>query len=176
VAKVKVISRILALVCVFAAIIFVLANYELRPLPISARADHILVQKSARRLTLFQNGQPLKSYAIALGHAPIGAKREEGDQRTPEGRYTIDAHKFDSDFHLALHVSYPSPSDTLAAEQRGVLAGSDIMVHGLRNGRGWVGAFHRMSDWTAGCIAVTDRQIEEIYRAVPDGTPIEIRP
>ena len=88
----------------------------------------------------------------------------------------IDAHKPDSDFHRALHVSYPNASDTLSAEQRGVMPGEDIMIHGLRNGRGWVGAFHRLTDWTAGCVAVTDKQIEEIYRAVPDGTPIEIRP
>jgi murein L,D-transpeptidase YafK len=170
------IPRILALACVLAALVFAAANYELRPLPASARADQILVEKSARRLTLFQGGQALKRYPIALGHAPVGAKREEGDQRTPEGNYVIDAHKPDSDFHRALHVSYPSPSDTLSAEQRGVMPGEDIMIHGLQNGRGWVGAFHRLTDWTAGCIAVTDKQIEEIYRAVPDGTPIEIRP
>jgi murein L,D-transpeptidase YafK len=157
-------------------VVFVAATYELRPLPASARADHILVEKSARRLTLFHGGQSLKRYPVALGHTPIGAKREEGDQRTPEGNYMIDAHKPDSDFHRALHVSYPNPSDTLSAEQRGVMPGGDIMIHGLQNGRGWVGAFHRLTDWTAGCIAVTDKQIEEIYRAVPDGTPIEIRP
>lgn len=170
------ILRILVLLLGLVAIVFLGANDELKPLPASARADRILVEKSARRLTLFERGEPLKSYAIALGHAPTGAKHEEGDQRTPEGSYLIDAHKADSDFHRALHVSYPSPSDTLSAEQRGVMPGEDIMIHGLRNGRGWVGAFHRLTDWTAGCIGVTDKQIEEIYRAVPDGTPIEIRP
>jgi murein L,D-transpeptidase YafK len=170
------IFRFLVLLGTITAIVFVGANYETHPLPANARADRILVEKSARRLTLFRGDRPLKNYAVALGRAPQGAKKQEGDQRTPEGNYTIDAHKYDSAFHRALHISYPSPADSASAAERGVEPGGDIMIHGLRNGRGWVGSFHRATDWTAGCIAVTDKQIEEIYQAVPDGTPIEIRP
>jgi murein L,D-transpeptidase YafK len=168
--------KILLPLFVLGAIVFLAATYELQPLAAEARADYILVEKSARRLTLFRGGEALKRYPVALGRAPVGAKKVEGDQRTPEGRYQIDFHKPDSAFHRALHISYPSPAERLAAEQRGLMPGGDIMVHGLPNGRGWMGAFHRLSDWTAGCIAVTDKQIEEIYRAVPDGTAIEIRP
>ena len=168
--------QLLALLGAVSGIVFVGANYELRPLDAETRADRVLVEKSARRLTLFRGGALLKSYAVALGRAPQGPKQQEGDQRTPEGIYTIDAHKWDSAFHRALHISYPSPADSASAARHGVPPGGDIMIHGIRNGRGWLGAFHRVTDWTAGCIAVTDKQIEEIYHAVPDGTPIEIRP
>ena len=152
------------------------AHLNLDPLPHDAVADRVLVEKSARRLTLLQGETVLKTYRISLGREPIGPKEFEGDQRTPEGIYTIDFHKPDSDYHLALHISYPDQRDIERAAPHNRSAGSDIMIHGLPNGAGWMGAFHRQSDWTAGCIAVTDFEIEEIYRAVPDGTPIEIRP
>src|SRR6267378_1981972 len=122
------------------------------------------------------NGKDLKSYRVALGRNPIGAKEEEGDMKTPEGIYTIDWRNPESDYHLSLHVSYPSDEDIARATERGVNAGFDIMVHGITNGGGWIGAFHRLHDWTAGCIALTDEEIEELYRVTPDGTPIEIRP
>jgi len=152
------------------------AHLNFDPLSRDAVADRILVEKSARRLTLFQNGRALKSYCVALGRAPIGAKEYEGDQRTPEGIYSIDFHKPDSDYHLALHISYPEQRDIDRAAVSDFSAGSDIMIHGLPNGRGWIGRFHRRNDWTAGCIAVADFEIEEIYRAVPDGIPVELRP
>jgi murein L,D-transpeptidase YafK len=154
----------------------VAAHLNYNPLPQDAFADRILVEKSARRLTLFRGETALKTYRVALGREPVGAKEFEGDQRTPEGTYTIDFHKPDSDYHLALHISYPEQRDMERAAPHNRSAGSDIMIHGLPNGNGWIGAFHRQNDWTAGCIAVTDFEIEEIYRAVPDGTPIEIRP
>lgn len=140
------------------------------------KADRVIVEKGARTLTLFRDGTALKTYRVALGQAPVGHKEEEGDGRTPEGLYQIDFHKADSDYHLALHISYPNARDTERANLRGVLPGGDIMIHGLRNGTGAIGAAHRLRDWTAGCIAVTDDEIEEIWRAVDDGTPIEIRP
>ena len=152
------------------------ARLNFNPLPRDAVADRVLVEKFARRLTLLRNGSALKTYRVALGRAPADAKEYEGDQRTPEGIYSIDFHKPDSDYHLALHVSFPEQRDVDRAAAQGLSAGSDIMIHGLPNGRGWIGRFHRRSDWTAGCIAATDFEIEEIYRAVPDGTPIEIRP
>jgi len=111
-----------------------------------------------------------------LGRNPLGAKQEEGDMKTPEGIYKIDGRNPQSRFHLALHISYPSAEDDKRAAARGVPAGYDIMIHGIQNGRGWIGAFHRWKDWTAGCIAVTDEEIEELWRVTPDGATIEIRP
>jgi murein L,D-transpeptidase YafK len=172
----KVLLLILVLCCLAAVGVLIGAHLNLHPLPPNTIASRILVEKAARRLTLLRDRTPLKSYRIALGHAPIGPKEQEGDQRTPEGIYRIDFHKEDSDYHRALHVTYPEQRDIDRAAARGVSAGSDIMIHGIQNGKGWIGAFHRRSDWTAGCIAVTDFEIEEIWRAVPDGTPIEIRP
>lgn len=173
---VKVVSFILALACLAAVGVVIGAHFNLNPLPPNAVADRVLVEKAARRLSLLRDGNRLKVYRVALGGDPIGAKEQEGDQRTPEGIYVIDFHKEDSDYHRALHVSYPDSRDIERAEAQGVSPGGDIMIHGIRNGRGWIGAFHRRTDWTAGCIAVTDFEIEEIWRAVVDGTPIEIRP
>ena len=172
----KVLLLFLVLCCLAAVGVLIGAHLNLHPLPPNITASRIVVEKAARRLTLWSDGTSLKTYRVALGRAPIGPKEEEGDQRTPEGIYRIDFHKEDSDYHRALHVSYPEQRDIDRAAARGVSAGSDIMIHGIQNGKGWIGAFHRRTDWTAGCIAVTDFEIEEIWRAVSDGTPIEIRP
>ena len=172
----KVLLIVVLLLCLIALGVGAAAYANFDPLPRDAVADRVLVEKSARRLTLMRDGNALKTYRVALGRAPIGSKEYEGDQRTPEGIYSIDFHKPDSDYHLALHISYPEPRDIDRASAQGLSAGSDIMIHGLPNGRGWIGRFHRRSDWTAGCVAVADFEIEEIYRAVPDGTPIELRP
>ena len=172
----KLLLIVLLVVCLVAFGLAAAAYLNVSPLPHDAVADRILVEKAARRLTLLQNGRALKSYSVALGRAPVGAKEFEGDQRTPEGIYTVDFHKADSDYHLALHISYPEQHDIDRAAAQGLSAGTDIMIHGLPNGRGWIGRFHRRADWTAGCIAVADFEIEEIYRAVPDGTRIELRP
>jgi murein L,D-transpeptidase YafK len=167
---------VVLLICLAAGAIAAAAYLNINPLPRDAVADRVLVEKSARRLTLLRNGKALKIYRVALGRVPIGPKEYEGDQRTPEGIYKIDFHKPDSDYHLALHISYPEQHDVDRAAAQGLSAGSDIMIHGLPNGRGWIGRFHRRSDWTAGCIAAANFEIEEIYRAVPDGTPVELRP
>src|SRR5437867_11892029 len=98
----------------------------------------------------------LKSYRVALGRNPVGAKQEEGDMKTPEGIYKIDSRNPQSSFHLALHISYASDEANQRAATRGVSAGFDVMVHGIQNGRGWIGAFHRRNNWTAGCFATTD--------------------
>ena len=110
---------------------------------------------------MFRDGVRIKTYRIALGRNPSGAKQQEGDMKTPEGLYKIDGRDPKSSFHLALHISYPSDEDDKRAAARGIPAGFDIMIHGVQNGRGWIGAFHRWKDWTAGCIAVTDEEIEE---------------
>ncbi len=156
--------------------VYVYAHHVWNPLPPGTTVDRIVVEKSKRRLSVFANGKELKSYRVALGRNPTGAKQEEGDMKTPEGAYKIDARNPQSDYHLALHVSYPSDEDTARAAGRGVNAGFDIMIHGIQNGSGWIGAFHRMHDWTVGCIALTDEEIEELWRVTPDGTPIEVRP
>lgn len=148
---------------------------ETLPLPPDARADSILIDKTAHRMTLFRNGQPLRSYAVSLGRGGLDAKTREGDNRTPEGMYRIDGRNPQSAFHLSLHISYPDDRDIAAAMGRGEKPGSDIMIHGLRNGLGWFGIVHRWVDWTAGCIAVTDAEMEEVWRVVPDGAPVEIR-
>jgi murein L,D-transpeptidase YafK len=141
-----------------------------------ALIDRIVVEKAARRLSVFRKGRKLKSYHVALGEQPIGAKRQEGDMKTPEGVYKIDYRNRHSDYHLALHISYPDADDVARAAARGVSAGSDIMIHGLPNGHGGTDSFHSQKDWTAGCIAVTDAEIEELWRITPDQTPVEIRP
>jgi murein L,D-transpeptidase YafK len=105
-----------------------------------------------------------------------GYKQREGDGRTPEGRYAIDFKNPRSRFHLALRISYPDASDRDSARRRGVPPGGDIMIHGLPNGLGWLGKYHLWRDWTDGCIAVTNGQIEEIWASVDVGTPVEIRP
>ncbi len=147
-----------------------------RPLPHDARADNVVVHKPPRTLTLLRGGQPLKTYAVSLGASPAGHKAQEGDERTPEGRYVLDYRNPQSGAHLSLHVSYPDSADAARARARGVPPGGMIMVHGIINGLGWVGRLHRLVDWTDGCIAVTDGEMDEIWRAVPDGTPITIRP
>ena len=166
------ILAVLVLVC-FA---YVYAHHVWNPLPTGATVERIVVEKSTRQLSVFANGKKLKTYRVALGHNPVGAKQEEGDNKTPEGIYKIDGRNPQSNFHLALHVSYPSDEDKERAAERGVSAGFDIMIHGIRNGLGWIGAFHRLNDWTAGCIALTDEEIEELWRGTPDGTTVEIRP
>jgi murein L,D-transpeptidase YafK len=132
--------------------------------------------KSERRLLLLRGEETLKAYTVVLGREPRGRKMREGDGRTPEGSYHLDWRNPKSRFHLSLHVSYPNESDRARAAAAGVPPGGDIMIHGLRNGLGWIGKLHRFVDWTDGCIAVTSHEIEEIWRAVDDGTPIEIRP
>src|SRR4030066_563588 len=138
--------------------------------------DRILIEKSTRRLMLISQGEVLKSYKIALGGNPIGPKERQGDNKTPEGAYVIDGRNKDSRFHLSLRISYPNEKDKNRAKELGVSPGGDIMIHGIKNGFSWVGDFHTEVDWTKGCIAVTDEEIEEIERLAPNGTIVEIRP
>jgi murein L,D-transpeptidase YafK len=158
------------------AVILVIANLPFRALPDGVRADRIIVEKSRHRLTLVANGQTLTSYPVAFGRSAMGAKVCQGDQRTPEGNYRIDARNPRSAFHLGLHISYPNAKDCARSRRAGCRPGGEIMLHGLPNGLGWVGRLHRLVDWTSGCIAVTNPEIGEIWRVVPVGTPIEIRP
>lgn len=142
----------------------------------AAHADQVLVLKKQRTLQLLNHGRVLKSYKVALGADPIGPKMQQGDHKTPEGIYILDSRNAHSQFYKSIHISYPSARDRAAARARGVSPGGDVFVHGLPNGYHWVGASHRLKDWTDGCIAVTDEEIDEIWAAVGNGTPIEIRP
>jgi murein L,D-transpeptidase YafK len=164
-------------VCV--ALIILIAGNWLFSERISAaliKADKILVIKSKREMTLLSKGKVLRTYRIALGKQPVGKKVCSGDKRTPEGRYVLDYRKPDSKYHLALHLSYPNEGDRENAEKKGLSPGGDIMIHGLPDGYEDVDEFHLVTDWTDGCIAVTNREIEEIWKLVPDGTPIVITP
>lgn len=127
-------------------------------------------------MDLMRSGQILKTYRIALGGEPVGRKVRRGDHRTPEGVYVIDRRNSQSQFHRSLHISYPNAEDKERAKRLGVSPGGDIFIHGLPNGYGWIGAAHRAKDWTDGCVAVTDHEIEEIWLLVDNGTPVEIWP
>lgn len=140
----------------------------------SGAVDRIRVDKSDRRMELVSGGRVVRAYAVALGFAPAGHKAEEGDGRTPEGLYRIEGRNPGSAFHMSLKISYPDPADRAAAAARGVSPGGDIFIHGAPNW--WFLPGQPPGDWTRGCIAVTDAEIEEIWFLVRDGTPIEIRP
>jgi murein L,D-transpeptidase YafK len=144
--------------------------------PLAGKADKVVVVKSERRLYLLRDGEVMRSYQVALGRQPRGTKLQEGDGRTPEGRYTLDARNPASNFYRALRVSYPSRSDRERARALGESAGGLIMIHGLPNERPRWGAEHAMFNWTNGCIAVTNREMDEIWDSVDLGVPIEIRP
>lgn len=140
-------------------------------------ADKIVVIKGKRIMLLMNNGEIIRAYRIALGKHPVGHKSHQGDQKTPEGTYVIDSRILDSNFHLALHISYPNEVDMKNAQRIGVDPGGGLMIHGLPNGLGRkIGKLHRLTDWTDGCIAVTNSEMDEIWQLVPDGTTIEINP
>ena len=144
--------------------------------PAPTFADSMVLDKSERRLSLFAHGALVKEYIVALGRNPVGDKRSRGDGRTPEGLFTIESRNPQSKYHLALRISYPDVTHRTLAKRRGVSAGGDIMIHGLPDAFASVGALHRQQDWTEGCVALTNDEIEELWRAVPDGARILIRP
>jgi murein L,D-transpeptidase YafK len=143
---------------------------------IESHVSRIVVEKSARKMTLFAGEKALHEYRVALGGQPVGRKERQGDHKTPEGMYTVDYKQPASTYHLALHISYPGAEDRAKARRLGVNPGGDIMIHGLAAKYAYLGALHRQTDWTEGCIAVTNPEIEEIYKLVAVGTPVEIRP
>jgi len=138
--------------------------------------DHIVVHKRAHRMELMLGGKVIKSYAISLGPEIVGHKQQEGDGRTPEGDYIIDSKTTNTHYHKALHISYPNASDVASAKKRGVSPGGNILIHGLPNGYDWIGRGQRLADWTAGCISVSNEEIDEIYALTPLKTPITIHP
>ena len=136
--------------------------------------DKVFVDKSERRLQLLSGDDVIRTYRIALGDSPVGHKQQEGDQRTPIGTYTLDYKNENSIAHRSIHISYPNAADKANAKQLGVSPGGDIMIHGQMNGFGHLAAINQKYDWTDGCIAVTDDEMDEIMAAVTLGIPIEI--
>jgi murein L,D-transpeptidase YafK len=145
-------------------------------IPAAMRTDRIVVEKSARTMKLMKGAKVLKTYKVALSRRPVGAKEREGDHKVPEGEYVVDSKNSHSRFHLALHISYPNAVDREKAQKLGARPGGNIEIHGLDSKYAWVGSLQRQVDWTDGCIAVTNPEIDEIWPMVPVGTPVEIRP
>jgi murein L,D-transpeptidase YafK len=144
------------------------------PLPQPAVADKVVVLKSYRRLMLMKGDEVLKTYIVSLGGDPVGPKIRQGDNKTPEGHYVLDRHNQHSQYHRSIHISYPNADDLVRARRLGVPPGGELYIHGLPNG--FHGHSEALGDWTEGCIAVTNAEMDEIWRAVADGTPIEIKP
>ena len=140
------------------------------------KTDAILILKKDHVMELIAGGKVIRTYQVALGRGGLAPKERQGDGRTPEGHYIIDAKYEASHYHKALHVSYPNAEDRMRAAKLGISPGGSIMIHGLPNGKGWIGAAHRFYDWTLGCIAVTDEEIDEVFKLVAVGTPVDIRP
>ncbi len=140
------------------------------------KADHILVEKSKHLLTLFKKGKPIASYHVVFGGNPIGHKQQEGDNRTPEGRYILDSKNSKSRFTKSIHISYPNKTDIANAKSRRVSPGGDIMIHGQPNGYGWAAEATQRTNWTLGCIALTNEDMEKVWQSVAVPTSIEIKP
>ena len=148
-------------------------RFSANPLP---TANQVIVHKGERRLELWRGRELLRSYRISLGLNPDGHKQQEGDFRTPEGRYRLNARNPRSDFFLSLAVSYPDKADMARAREAGVAPGGAIMIHGLPNQPKWSADYYAKHDWTDGCIALSNADMMEVWMLVPTGTPIDIRP
>jgi murein L,D-transpeptidase YafK len=159
--------------CLGIFLLFFNNDQEVKVLP---KISRILVEKGQRKMTAYYGDNSFKEYKIALGSQPEGPKLQQGDGKTPEGLYKIIYKNKTSKFHLSLKISYPNENDVKQAISRNVDPGNDIMIHGLCKGLGSIGTIHLMRDWTLGCIAVTNPEIEEIFAATSIGTPVEIRP
>jgi murein L,D-transpeptidase YafK len=140
----------------------------------ASKIDRIVIEKSKRTLSLMDGTKTLKTYKVALGGQPVGPKDRQGDHKTPEGIYSVDAKNPNSQFYKALHISYANQADRANARKLGVSPGGDVEIHGLGSKWEWLGAKHRLTDWTDGCIALTNEEIDEIYPLIKVGTPIPV--
>lgn len=174
----RALARVFATLALLAVMGLGLAALYLRPappvLPLTGQVERIIVEKSARRMLLIQNGTVVRQYRIALGFAPEGDKTRQGDGRTPEGVFRIDRRNDRSAYHLSLGLDYPRPQDRARAAAGGYDPGGDIMIHGQPNSLPDGAVVN--GDWTAGCIAVSNAEMREIWAATPTGTPVEVRP
>lgn len=140
------------------------------------KADKVLVLKGERKMFLLKRGAAFRVYEVALGPTAKGHKEQQGDGRTPEGEYILDSRNPNSNFYRAIHISYPNETDRETARSKGVSPGGNILIHGLPRDMSDLGADHALWDWTNGCIAVTNEEMDELWQAIDNGTPIEIRP
>lgn len=147
-----------------------------QPPAVEGSVDRIVVEKAAHRMTLYAGDRLVRTYAISLGGGGLAPKVRQGDRRTPEGDYRITGRNAGSRFHLSLRIGYPTPAQVAAARAKGIDPGGDIMIHGLPNGRGGLSALYKGRDWTDGCIALTDPEIEEVWKLVRDGAAVRITP
>lgn len=150
--------------------------YPTKKLPENTSIDRLVLIKHSRSLHLLSEGKKIESYKVSLGRRPQGKKNCQGDFKTPEGKYVLDWKNPQSCCHLSIHISYPDEADRKRAGKMGCSPGGDIMIHGIPPKYAKIGRFHRFLDWTHGCIAVTNREMDQIYRIVKKGTPIEIKP
>jgi murein L,D-transpeptidase YafK len=166
--------RILAFLTVMALVIIQvpLRNASAAISPV----ELVVVYKSQQLMQLLKGNEVVRSYQVALGRNPLGHKQKAGDCRTPEGTYCIDRHKKHSRFYKALHISYPNRQDLAAARNHDRSPGGDIMIHGLPKGFEDLADSHFMRNWTKGCIAVNNAEMDEIWQLIADGTPIVIKP
>ncbi|TBO39936.1 L,D-transpeptidase family protein [Pedobacter kyonggii] len=168
-------------VILFTILLLVIAAsiYNLYPeqkLPSNTEIDYIIVKKSNRQLLAYSKQKLIKTYQISLGDSPVGHKEFEGDEKTPEGVYVVNAKNPNSGYHKNLGVSYPNKKDIAKAKLLSKDPGGDIKIHGIRNNLGFIGKFQRFFDWTNGCMALTNNEVDELFYAVNIGTKIEIRP
>jgi murein L,D-transpeptidase YafK len=150
---------------IFICAVLGIAIYYFYPeskLPAGKKIEKLVVIKSEHVMHVYSNGQVIKSYTVSIGQNPVGDKVYEGDKRTPEGRYKITGKNGNSAFYKNLAISYPDKNDMAEAKKRNISPGGEIKVHGLKNGLGFIGKFHRWRDWTAGCIALTNSEMDEL--------------
>ena len=172
--------RLFVYLCLLVGLGFIAASLyaPMRPVPppppITGSVDRIVIQKAARKMQLFQEGKAVRTYTIALGFTPEGDKQSQGDGKTPEGEFTIDRRNAESAFHLSVGLDYPRPEDVRRAAQGGYSPGGDIFIHGQPNAL--PDGLKLKGDWTAGCIAVTNAEMREIWAVTPIGTKVEIHP
>ncbi len=172
--KIKIIIRYTLLLLLIGIIVYYF--YPEQQLPSNIKIDSLIVYKSKRELKAYSNGLLIKTYKVSLGKNPVGDKNFEGDKKTPEGIYFINAKNPNSGYYKNLGISYPDKQDIEISKKLRKSTGGDVKIHGLRNGIGLIGKFQRWYDWTAGCIALTDQEVDELYNTVDVGTKIEIKP
>jgi murein L,D-transpeptidase YafK len=170
-------KKLFYVICILTSAIVVYNIWPEQKLATDAKIDFLLVEKSKRIMKVYNGAQLLKTYKISLGGNPTGHKVFEGDEKTPEGIYTINDRNPNSGYHKNLGVSYPNSTDREKAKAIGKSPGGDIKIHGLKNGAfGMINKIHRLTDWTNGCIAVTNSEVDELYNAVVPNAKIEIKP
>jgi murein L,D-transpeptidase YafK len=169
------ISKTTAMIALIASI-GLLPPYAIGDQGTAQKADRVVVEKSKARLYLIKDDEVFDSFHVTFGSNPKGHKEKEGDEKTPEGQYTLDYKNTASRYYKAIHISYPNETDREHARKLGTSPGGNIMIHGQRNGFGWLTPLAQLVNWTDGCIAVKDRDMDKIWDAIDSGTPIEIRP